>query len=172
MAWNGDKTTTAGRGDNDPVFAKLFHFLNVLDGELQLKNAVAGPDPFERGRGVCGGWNVPGNQQRGNRNVSVDRVSMEVKREKKTKPRNARNTPKIIRILSCLDRYLAVTSRARPTCIINNHQQQHSFHVHVAGTGHTTEGGVHASEMHAGTGRLTTGGAVVLGGSAVALVGV
>jgi hypothetical protein len=53
-----------------------------------------------------------------------------------------------------------------------HHQQQHSFHVHVAGTGHTTEGGVHASEMHAGTGRLTTGGAAVLGGSAVALAGV
>ena len=53
-----------------------------------------------------------------------------------------------------------------------HHQQQQSFHVHVAGTGHATEGGVHASEMHAGTGRLTTGGAVVLGGSAVALAGV
>jgi hypothetical protein len=119
LAWNGDKTTTAGRGDNDPVFAKLFHFLNVLDGELQLKNAVAGPDSFERGRGVCCGWDVPGNQQRGNRNVSVGQVSMEVTREKKTKPRNARHTPNIIRILSCLDRYLAVTPRARPTCIIN-----------------------------------------------------
>ena len=63
-------------------------------------------------------------------------------------------------------------SNITSTTNMHHQQQQHSFHVHVAGTGHTTEGGVHASEMHAGTGRLTTGGAVVLGGSAVALVGV
>ena len=50
------------------------------------------------------------------------------------------------------------------------HQQ--NLHVHVAGTGHPTEGGVHASEMHAGTGRVTTGGGAVFGGSVVALVGV